>query len=292
MDSERQPKIGIAIAAFNGEEIIEDCLRELLGLDATIVLFDDNSSDETVLRARRVWPTIKILNGDGDSWWAGGTRRAIEACLAEGCDHIVMLNPDVRLSAESTRTLVSFAQQHPRTIAAALVVQDHNDEIVAWAGSRHFRLPFLPIHTGKYTARPGRHVSLLPQHPFFSDEAHGRGVVLTAQVIEEIGLLDDVTFPHYGADNDYSYRATRAGIEMYIHPGACARLLVENTGMKVMSWRNPRKKLGSIWNYLLRRKSGDALRVTWRLYRRHLPHYAVVPSFVFAISLNVARRLF
>ncbi len=71
-------KIGIAIATYNSGGVIERCLQDLSNERFTVVLFDDASTDQTVKLARRVCPSVRILTGDGNAWWGGGTAKAVE----------------------------------------------------------------------------------------------------------------------------------------------------------------------------------------------------------------------
>lgn len=287
-----QKKIGIAIATFNSAETIEFCLEPLREEGFEVVLFDDGSHDDTVARAKRICPKVHILTGDGNHWWAGGTRRAMEKCLELGCQYVLMLNPDVRMTADGIRELARYADEHPYTISAALVVQRGNESHVAWAGSTFQKIAkWVPIYTSRYIAKRGTKASDLGDTPYCSDEAHGRGVLVPRSVIDRIGLLDDATFVHYGADNDYSWRARGLDIDIVILPSVVAVLDVAQTGMKSFDRLSFSQRLKASKDYLLERKNGDALRVNWHLYRRHVPAYAVPPTFIFNLMLNLFRRM-
>ncbi len=289
--SERDDRsIGIAIAAFNAADVIADCLRALAPASFTVVLFDDGSSDDTAGIARDVIPEVDVIRGDGEAWWAGGTRRAVERCFDLGCSAAVMLNPDVVISAEDVRALVRYADSHSETIVAPLVVDSDDESRIAWAGSRFGPLlQCFPVRLSRYIAPRGSPVSAVGSEPYPTDEAHGRGVVVTREVYERIGGLDYETFPHYGADVDYSHRARAAGIHIVIVPAARAKLRVDNTGMTLPKGLG--RKLTGVGNYLFRKKHGDGFRVLWQLNRRHLPIRQALPSFVFVVGLNVFRRL-
>ena len=284
--------LGVAIAAHNSADVIRDCLVPFQELEAEVVLFDDGSTDQTAMVATQVLPGIHVLRGDGTAWWAGGTRRAVEYCLSLGCEFVLLLNPDVRLSPEGVTELLHFGETHPGTIAAALVVTDRDGNTIAWAGSRFgsvMRNPFILVH--RYIGKRGQPVDVVPKEPYRTDEVHGRGVLVPSSVFQKIGNFDDRVFPHYGADVDFSHRARKAGVPMVILPQVRARLLVENSGM---SWQDKHgflQRLRGIWLYATSTRHGDALRVNWNIAKRHLPAYAVLPTFTFTIGLNVLRRL-
>lgn len=286
----RDAAVGIAIAVHDASACIEACLRELGDESLRIVLFDDGSRDGTREIARRVRPDIHVKEGSGDAWFGGGTAAAVDACFGLGCDYVVMLNPDTLISGEDVRRLVEYAAEHPRTIVAALVVEQGREDVIAWAGSRQVRLWPLPIYTQRYVRKRGSAVSSVGSEPYEVDEAHARAVVVSREVYEEIGTLDWKTFPHYGSDSDYSLRARARGIRIVVLPAVRARLAVDNSGMAFRSRRWSRERLREIRDYLTRQKNGDALRVLWRLHRRHLPRHAVIPSYLFNLALGVVRR--
>lgn len=286
------PQIGIAIATFNSVAVIRDCLMAVAREEFFVVLFDDGSTDDTVKVARNIMPNIKVLHGDGQNWWAGSTRKAIQACLDVGCEVVVMLNPDVILEASALLLLVGHAKSHPNTITAPLLVNKDNPQKIAWAGSRFSRLaPGMPIFVSRYIHKAGSPVEHAGHDPYPSDEVHGRGVVLTADVIEHIGLLDDRCFPHYGADNDYSLRAHRAGIRMHILPSVHAILNTRTSGMATSSQRTLQQRLRDLYRYLTQTKNGDAVRVNWKLYSRHLPFHQALPTAGVAVLIGSLRRL-
>jgi GT2 family glycosyltransferase len=284
-------RVGIAVATFNSRSFIGGCLEGFDRAEFRVVLFDDASQDDTVEVARQACPGLVVIEGDGDQWWAGGTRAAVDTCFEMGCDHVVMLNPDVLLAAEDILEMVEYANGHPRTIVAALVVEHERSERIAWAGSHFKKLPLLPIYTSRYVKKPGGSAAELGSSPYSVDEVHGRGVVISRQIYQELGALDSEVFPHYGADNDYSLRAREKGIELVIMPSVRAQVHMDNTGMEMHQGRDIAERVRRVRDYLTERKHGDALRVWWKLMRRHVPAHAVVPSFLFNISLNIARRL-
>jgi GT2 family glycosyltransferase len=61
--------------------------------------------------------------------------------------------------------------------------------------------------------------------------ASGRGTLFPLEVYKNVGLYDEKHLPHYGADDDLSFKATRTGFKIYI--GKDCRVLshIEQTGM-------------------------------------------------------------
>ena len=169
-----------------------------------------------------------------------------------------------------------------------IVVFYDNFNIVWWAGSRWGPLKsWLPIWCNRYLYKSGVKLDKLPEKPYHTDEAHGRGVLIPREIFNTIGLYDEIKFPQYGADIDFSFRAKRAGFSIFVVPKAKVKLHTDSTGMKT-----PKafcKVVRGYGKYLINRKNGEALRVWWNLLIRYAPLYAVLPSYVFIIALNTFR---
>lgn len=292
--SHRMPnkcRIGVALALHDSAAVLEECLLLLSGSGLTIVAVDDGSTDATA-SILASFPDVIHISTDGSRWWAGATEIAVQRCLAEGCEYIVLLNPDVRIEPSAIAALVEHVAANPKTVAAPLLVSHSNPHKVAWAGSTFGRRwPHLPIYSSKYLVRPTADVSSVPTRPYLTDEVHGRGVVLRAELIDSIGLFRADRFPHYGADNDFSFRARRAGYSLQVVPSVRARLIVEHSGMKESIDSSPVARLRRTGAYLCRRRNGEALRVWWLLLAENVPRRAFLPSFLFHILVGSFRAM-
>jgi GT2 family glycosyltransferase len=284
-------KIGIAIATYNSDRVIERCLSNLKDRKYVVVIFDDASTDKTLDIAQAIIPDVVVLKGDGSAWWGGGTAQAVDKCFSMECDFVLMLNPDSIISAEDIERLIDYTFKDPYLIAAGLVVRDDDEGRVFWGGSMRMKIPGIPVYTNRYILKKNSNVSEISTEPYKTDEVHGRGVLVSRSVYDTIGTLDWREFPHYGADNDYSMRALSAGIKLMILPEVKVRLVVENSGMKLQSKSFSILRFIEIYNFLTNRKNGEYIRVLWRLNRRHTPWLAVVPSFLFNLLYIIFRKL-
>jgi GT2 family glycosyltransferase len=127
----------------------------------------------------------------------------------------------------------------------------------------------------------------LPQNPYGSSEAHGRGVLIPKSIFEEVGFFDHEVYPQYGGDTDFSFRVTQFGKRIWVIPDVRVELLTKNSGMTVPK---------SIWQstsgyirYLTNRKNGEALWVWWNLTSTHLSWPTSWISFTFIVLLNTYR---
>ena len=285
-------KIGIAIACHNNRVVLEETLPLIYNKDNFIVLFDDNSSDGTDLLIKRKYPLINYLKGDGFNWWGGSIAKAIDFCLENNCDFVLSLNADVAITQDTIRKLVETSISYDFAIVASVVVDKFDNDKIAWAGSVFKKIHrLIPIYASKYIKKAGRPIKELGSNAYEVDEVHGRGVIFPKEVFEIIGNLDFKSFPHYGGDTDFSFRAKKAGIRLIVDPKCISQVFEENTGLVKNENVTFSKKITQLLNYLFKRKNGEALVVWWKLLKKHLPIYYFIPSYFFIISLNIYRRL-
>ena len=285
-------KIGIAMPCFNNLDVIKNSLPAVYSNKFIVVLFDDGSTDGTTDWVKANYPNIEILSGDGENWWTGSLEKAVDFCLTNECDYVVSINADVLISPKIVQQLIDVSRCNSDSIVASLVVDIDNPEKILWSGSQFKKIhKLLPIYASRYIVKAGNKKTELSDLPYEVDEVHGRGVVIPRSAFETLGNYDGHTFPHYGGDNDFSFRAKRHGIKMLVDPLSVARVYTGNTSLNLREHSSFWGRLVSIKNYLFARKHGEAVFVWWKLYRRYLPLKFFLQSYIFILILNIYRRL-
>lgn len=281
-DQSDTPRVGIAIAVHNSIERTRECLDAVASSqypNLFTCVVDDGSTDGTWATLQTEYRSVKSVRGDGNLWWTGGTNLAVQNCLEAGCKHVLLLNPDCIVYPDTVSRLVQWAEQNPQTVIACVVVDAADPGTIWWAGTTWGTWKWFPlIWLIQYRYRRGQRVSELPAAPFQTAEMGGRGVLIPRSIFDAVGLFDEKTLPHYGADNDFGLRVHEAGYNILVAPEAKVKLHTEQTAMA------PAQTFGDLWGGFVRcmfsRKHGEALRCAWHLCRKHVPWYAFVPSFV------------
>jgi len=279
---EGYPLVGVAIAVHNRVERTRECLLALSGSDYSrlfICVVDDGSTDGTWDMLAQEFSQVRAIRGNGSLWWAGATNLAIEACMEARCDYVLLLNPDCIVYPDTVCLLVSHALVITNSVIACVAVDQAHPDVIWWGGTEWGPMKLLPIvWTFKYRYKRGRHVQELPDKPFDTADTGGRGILIPRSILNAVGLLDDQAFPHYGADNDFGLRVRKTGFRILVAPDARVRLYIGQSGhapaTSVLSL--PKDYL----QRLISRKHGESLRCNWRLLKRHVPPYAVLPSYL------------
>jgi hopene-associated glycosyltransferase HpnB len=111
------PAVGIVVPARDEAATIEPVLRSLLtqtyGGDLTVILVDDNSTDDTGAIARAIAdPRLRIIDGQPrPPGWAGKLWAVSQGCdtLPEGIDYILLTDADITHGPNHLATLVAHA---------------------------------------------------------------------------------------------------------------------------------------------------------------------------------------
>ena len=286
-----KPLIGVAIATHNRKIILRDCIEAINHnkyCNIVICVVDDGSSDGTWEMLNHDFPEIVSIKGDGSLWWGGATNEAIKACLDLNCEHIILLNDDCMIQRDTISKFIKCSENFPGVVITSVALDIKHPNKIWWAGSTWGPVNFLPfiwLIRQKYPHHAP--ISELPNFPYNTSEFTGRATFIPRSVFESVGLIDAKVFPQYGSDNDFSLRVTTSGGRAIVDPNNRVFLYAEEAGQNTV---------GSLLSLPIRffklmfyRKHGEAARFWWHVLKRHAPWYAVIPSYVFILTLTFLR---
>ena len=275
-------KLWVCIPVFNRRKLTVRCLETLMQqnyADFQVVVFDDGSTDGTAQYLESHFPSVAVLLGDGNQWWTGATNGCIEYVL-ERCseeDAIVTLNNDLEVEPDYLDNLAAAARRYPDALIGSAGHDIDNGERVD-AGYRQDWL--------KGTSRqldPPK--DSLPDDPDIAAVTHlpGRGTLIPVRILRHIGLFDFKRLPHYGADNDLSFRAARFGYRVLIAYKARVLSHVAETGLTKI---RENLSLRSFYEYLTSRRSPGNLKVRFWIAIKNCPTY-LIPSYLLVDGVRV-----
>jgi len=285
-DMIQYPRVSIVTPIFNG---IEHTLAYLQSLaecrypNFEIIIVDDGSTDGSAALIAEKFPQVRILPGDGNLWWSGGTNMGIRDSLARGTDFILTMNNDVQVAPDFLDALVFAARENPGAIIGGKIYFMADPERIWSAGGR------LDWLSGKTLVQVGH--GQLDRDEFCHrqpmDFLTGMNVLIPASVFDRIGFYDDVHFPQYHADSEFTLRARMHGITILFEPCAKVWNRVESTFMQRFLQRR-RVDLKTVCELLTSFRSPMRLSCYWRLHWRYCP-LLLIP---WAFSLRLLRVAF
>jgi GT2 family glycosyltransferase len=228
--------LSVIIPVFNGINYTKTSLENLTDLQKgvnpsklkmAIIVVDDGSTDGTNEYVKTNYPDCVVLSGDGNLWWSGGinmgARYAVETLKT---DFILLWNNDI-ICSDDYFTLLSDILNNldSNTFIGSKI---YSKEDIIWSMGGFFN----PV-TGRknhfaYQQKDSDNYNKIES----VDWLPGMGTILPAEAISRIGYWDQVNFPQYHGDSDYTYRAKLAGYRILVFPQLKLWNDISNTGLE------------------------------------------------------------
>jgi GT2 family glycosyltransferase len=284
--------IYIVIPVFNRWHFTKACLASLASQtnkQFVTVVVDHGSTDGTSLNILADFPDVVVLKGDESMWWTAATNVGVKYALDKNADHILTLNNDLIVAMDYIGHLASAALANPRSIIGSVSLDIDHPEKVMFAG-------------GSWNAWIAKYRSAVDlQKPYSvlkdqyaivsSDLLPGRGTLIPASAFREAGLFDEVNFPQYMADDDFSLRAQKLGYALIVDTNCVVFSHVGATGLN--GEQRKKKRIAQLRADFTSIRSPTKLSVRWQWARKH----GKSPILYFAIDVgrvvfsNLKKRL-
>jgi hypothetical protein len=228
------PHLAVVIVSWNVRELLASCLRSLFAdlkqseLAADVWVVDNASTDGTPELVENGFPEVHLIASQENLGFAAGNNRALRAVLG-GVDSVAsiwLLNPDTEVQPGATAGLLRALQAHRSVgvVGAKLLYPDRllQDGAFRFPGLTQLAFELFPLPPRLYrTPVNGRYRVHLYEgtDPFFVDHPLGASMMVRAQAVEEVGLLDE-GYHMYCEEIDWCWRMHRAGWRALCAPAA------------------------------------------------------------------------
>ena len=221
-----EAKLSIVIVNYNVKYFLEQCLLSVkaatVGMEAEVLVVDNNSSDGSVDYLRPKFPEVVFIENKDNPGFAKANNQAISQCTGE---YVLVLNPDTIIGEEALRTLSFFMDEHPEAGGIGVKMLDGHGAFLL-ESKRSFPSPWVSFCKLFGLSR------LFPKSTLFSryslaylnpnkqhqvDVLAGAFMLLRHEALDKVGLFDE-SFFMYGEDIDLSYRIALGGYKNYYIP--------------------------------------------------------------------------
>jgi hypothetical protein len=212
------PETSVIVINMNGLQFLEACFSALgrqTYTDFETLLVDNGSTDRSIEFVKENFPHVSVVALGRNFGFGGGNNKGI---LAARGKYIVLLNNDTEVEPNWLAELVRGIASDPKVAmcASKLVFADNpgivdsaGDEI-AWFGQ-----------TFTYRYYPAEHPDVIRPRRCFS--ACAGAALYRRDVLDELGLFDDLYGLGYYEDIDLGFRAQLRGYECLYIPTAMVR---------------------------------------------------------------------
>ncbi len=275
-------RVGVVVVNYGAHELIEANLAglDLAPVDARVFVVDNLSTAAnrlalTVLAGRRGWT---VLLPRGNPGFGAGANLGVRAALAQGCEMVLLLNPDARVDTATLAELAEQVAQSPMTAVSPTILRPD--------GTVWFRGGTLWLHDGRTRSLPPADLpAAAVEHEPVEAWLTAACLMVHRRLWQAVGGFDERFFL-YWEDIDFSHRCLQAGGDLLVRPDLTA--VHEVGGTQSGADRRGRAKSALYYRYNCRNRllfarlhlsAGDAAR--WR---------AGAPSYARSVLLRGGRR--
>jgi GT2 family glycosyltransferase len=212
------PAVAAVVINMNGKELLADALDSLQKQDYSrlnIVVVDNGSTDGSQELVRRLFPEVTLIENEKNEGFGGANNQGIEYAIGHGADYVLLFNND----AVADKTCVSVLVKSVRKHAAGMIgpkIFYHGEERVIWSAGGVVDFWRGKIaHIGIRETDRGQY-----ETPADVDYLTACAVLISKEVIGNVGIFDPAYHPIYGEDTDLCQRAKRAGYRLMFEPKA------------------------------------------------------------------------
>jgi GT2 family glycosyltransferase len=216
-------KIAILVPVHNKLEFTKQCISwlgdalkiaENERFSYKLIIIDDGSTDGSGDWIRSHHKEITVLEGDGNLWWSGainaGTRFAFGN---QAFDYVLLWNNDIKPGVTYFRILSELiSHESTDTIIGSKIMDINTGHLWSMGGI------FDPRSGKKYMLGYKVANSDLYDQITIADWLPGMGTLIHRSVIDKVGYWDNVNFPQYHGDSDFTYRAKLKGFRLKVFP--------------------------------------------------------------------------
>jgi GT2 family glycosyltransferase len=275
--------IHIIVPVHNRLELSKKCLRSLdeqSYKDWCVYFVDDGSSDGTYewLQGMARDDVVHIV-GTGEWWWTGAMKRGVDYIM-KSCDkedYIMSLNNDLVFKEhDSLLVLFNAVSSQDKAICGSISVSNTESEIVMSSGSRMISW-FLNVSSHPFIGES--YDDIRSSNIKSVDMLTGRSVIYPTFLFES-NNFDDINFPQYAGDVEFTARMRSLGYKLLLVPNSAVLVSREDTGLnpmdRVLSFSEMVSTLFSI-------RSSNNILVRTRFSMRVPPLYARPTFFIMAM---------
>jgi GT2 family glycosyltransferase len=203
------PQIGIILVTYNDELNLQPFFSSLDSqsyLNFHVYLIDNNSSDDSVSRAKTLFPSIKIRKLEQNLGFAGANNIGAELAISDGCELLYISNNDVELERDCIKELVGLFNRDSELVCAGPIIlkgtSANEKNIIQEYGGK---IDFFRCRKEKYLKNRSYEKEKKIPEILEVDFIMGGALMIKAEVVQKIGLFDERYFM-YNEEVDLFYR--------------------------------------------------------------------------------------
>jgi len=221
-------RISIIILSWNTKELLEQCLKNI-PFSVEIIVIDNASTDSTIRFLDSLkWPNLKVIKNIANLGFAKGNNQGIKTANGE---LVMLLNSDTIVQKGAIEKLVGFYQeQKNKNLAFSPLLLNQDGTIqqqyylkfpnlwqILFYHNPFLRFLIMKTFLRKLIVNDLRKVQ--KDEPFELSPLQGAALMAPKEVWQKVGGLDE-DYHFLFEDVDWSWRAQKAGVKLFLVPQA------------------------------------------------------------------------
>jgi GT2 family glycosyltransferase len=224
-----RPDISISIVSRGTRELLEGCLKSLVGTDTRVNfevwVVDNASRDGTLDMLKASFPQVGVICLDSNEGYTHPMNRGLQSGVGR---YLMQLNPDTVVQPGMLDRLLEYMESHPDVGICTPKVLNRDGSLQRQC-RRSAARPWdvLTYFTGLSRLFPhsrmfGRYLMTYmdPDTIHEAEAVSGSCMLIRREVVDQIGYLDE-QFYAYQEDADFCFRVRQAGWKIVYVPTAC-----------------------------------------------------------------------
>lgn len=208
----------VVLLNWNSNEYTISCIESLLSSrvrPSRIIVVDNGSADGSPEIIEKRYPFIELIRNNCNLGFAAGSNQGIRSAIDGGADFVWVLNNDTLVDPECLAELLKASRRFPIGACFSGKIYRINPKNVIWyaGGYRHW-LHLAPIHRGEGQAENEKQEETQAVS-FLS----GCCMLFPRWALDSLGFFIEDYFT-YSEDNEWCWRATSAGAQLFYVPRA------------------------------------------------------------------------
>lgn len=205
------PSVSIIIPVFNQWKMLKNCVDSILDKtesDYQIILINDNSDEETTAFCQELYKSGKVRKLLYNRPTLGFSKSVNQGIAISGdFDWMCLLNSDTIIATNHWLTEIMICgNSDDKTGVVGVISNCATHQSIGKAVVDEDDIQ----KYGKYII-----ASLGQKHPQV-DLVNGFCYFIKSKIQRQVGLFDDINFPHYGSEDDYSLQVKQKGFKSVI----------------------------------------------------------------------------
>lgn len=194
-------RVVVVTVTHFSEGVIGECLAHLPpGLP---VIVTDNASRDSTRAIIEASPQTTLIGNDIGRGFGNAANQGLQRALADGCDFVLLVNPDAKLRSDCLDRLLAAAERYPEAGVLAPVLRTPAG---AWEVSHD-------VDMFRRAEMASRRADPEPEGDICAGYVSGAAMLVRRAALEAVQGFDPAIFLYY-EDDDFCIRMRRAGWQL------------------------------------------------------------------------------